>query len=86
MIVRSSRAWWVWSAGAHTAAPATPTRIASVARCSARPARSLSIRSLKASSTSSPAASAGCTTTSGASSSATTCSGQPSAEIAVPIR
>ena len=70
--------------GAQSAVPMTPTTIAAIARCSRRPARSLSRRSPTSRSTSSPQASAGCTTTSGASSSATTCRGKPRTESAVP--
>jgi peptidoglycan-N-acetylglucosamine deacetylase len=84
VIVRRSPGWLTLRAGANSPAPTTPITIASIARCSVRPACSPSMRSPRSSSTSSPAASAGCTTTSGASSSATTCSGQPRIDRPVP--
>ncbi len=82
--ITTSEAWASVCGGAHSAAPSTPTTIATTARCSRRPARSPSIRSPITSSTSRPAAIAGCTTTSGASESASSCSGQPSSDRPVP--
>src|ERR1700722_7522815 len=79
-----SETWLVVCGGAHSAAPTTPTTIALTARCSRRPARSPSMRSLTINSTTRPAAIAGCTTTSGASESASSCSGQPSSDRPVP--
>jgi peptidoglycan/xylan/chitin deacetylase (PgdA/CDA1 family) len=80
----ASDTWLVVCGGAHSAAPRTPMTIALTARCSRRPARSPSIRSLTISSTTRPAAIAGCTTTSGASESASSCNGQPSSDRPVP--
>jgi len=72
VIFSSSPLWLELRAGAHSAAPNTPTTIRLTAMYSYRPADSPSMRSPRSMSTSRPAASAGCTTAKGASRRATT--------------